>query len=166
MRAMPVLMADILPEHSPVYVPKLQKSPLSRYVAREHSAQSSTYVDGQAENIVEIGEISPMDVDLPGIYVDRIVPATVDKQIEFMTLSEDKNAVSDVPVPKDEAKLRREKIAKRASRELKDGYYCNLGVGMPVLAANYTEPGVNVWLQSENGILGMGPYPTKDQVDA
>jgi len=120
----------------------------------------------QAENIVEIGEISPMDVDLPGIYVDRIVPATVDKQIEFMTLSEDKSAASDVPVHKDEAKLRREKIAKRASRELKDGYYCNLGVGMPVLAANYTEPGVNVWLQSENGILGMGPYPTKDQVDA
>jgi len=118
----------------------------------------------QAENIVEIGEISPMEVDLPGIYVDRIVPATVDKQIEFMTLAEDKSSSSEAP--KDAAKIRREKIAKRASRELKDGYYCNLGVGMPVLAANYTEPGVNVWLQSENGILGMGPYPTKDQVDA
>jgi 3-oxoacid CoA-transferase len=106
-----------------------------------------------------------MEIDLPGIYVDRIVPATVDKQIEFMTLSEDKDTSSS-EAPKDAAKLRREKIAKRASRELKDGYYCNLGVGMPVLAANYTEPGVNVWLQSENGILGMGPYPTKDQVDA
>jgi 3-oxoacid CoA-transferase len=106
-----------------------------------------------------------MEIDLPGIYVDRIVPATVDKQIEFMTLSEDKSSSSS-EAPKDAAKLRREKIAKRASRELKDGYYCNLGVGMPVLAANYTEPGVNVWLQSENGILGMGPYPTRDQVDA
>jgi 3-oxoacid CoA-transferase len=105
-----------------------------------------------------------MEVDLPGIYVDRIVPATVDKQIEFMTLSADKSDAT--PETKDAAKLRREKIAKRASRELKDGYYCNLGVGMPVLAANYTKPGVNVWLQSENGILGMGPYPTKDQVDA
>jgi 3-oxoacid CoA-transferase len=105
-----------------------------------------------------------MEVDLPGIYVDRIVPATVDKQIEFMTLAEDKSSPSETP--KDAAKIRRERIAKRASRELKDGYYCNLGVGMPVLAANYTEPGVNVWLQSENGILGMGPYPTKDQVDA
>ena len=105
-----------------------------------------------------------MEVDLPGIYVDRIVPARVDKQIEFMTLSGDKSDAT--AETKDAAKLRREKIAKRASRELKDGYYCNLGVGMPVLAANYTEPGVNVWLQSENGILGMGPYPTKDQVDA
>lgn len=120
--------------------------------------------DNQAENIVEVGEITPMEVDLPGIYVDRIVPATVDKQIEFMTLSADKSDATEET--KDAGKLRREKIAKRASRELKDGYYCNLGVGMPVLAANYTEPGVNVWLQSENGILGMGPYPTKDQVDA
>lgn len=160
-------MTGIQPEHSPVSAPKPQKSPSSRCVPFPLLVLLiGPNANEQAENIVEIGEISPMDVDLPGIYVDRIVPATVDKQIEFMTLSEDKSAASDVPVHKDEAKLRREKIAKRASRELKDGYYCNLGVGMPVLAANYTEPGVNVWLQSENGILGMGPYPTKDQVDA
>lgn len=122
-----------------------------------------------------------MDVDLPGIYVDRIVPATVDKQIEFMTLApepeaeaesqsgsgnESDSSTSTTASGKDAAKARREKIARRAAKELKDGYYCNLGVGMPVLAANYTEPGVNVWLQSENGILGMGPYPTRDQVDA
>jgi 3-oxoacid CoA-transferase len=107
-----------------------------------------------------------MDIDLPGIYVDRIVPATVEKKIEFLTLREEASADASVPVKKDAARLRREKIAKRAALELKDGYYCNLGVGMPVLAASYLPEGVNVWLQSENGILGMGPYPTKSEVDA
>ena len=123
----------------------------------------------EAENIVEIGEIKPMDVDLPGIFVDRIVPATVEKKIEILTLREEENSKGDAPAktsPKDEARRRREKIAKRAAKELKDGFYCNLGVGMPVLAASYLPEGVNVWLQSENGILGMGPYPTKDEVDA
>lgn len=126
----------------------------------------------EAENIVEIGEIKPMDIDLPGIYVDRVVQATVEKKIEFVTLKEKEPAVGDDQVPaaapaqKDPARVRREKIAKRAALELKDGFYCNLGVGMPVLAASYLPPGVNVWLQSENGILGMGPYPTEEQVDA
>jgi 3-oxoacid CoA-transferase len=120
----------------------------------------------QAEHIVEIGDIKPMDVDLPGIYVDRIVQATSQKKIEFVTLREEPSASDAVPAKKDDARLRREKIAKRAATELKDGYYCNLGVGMPVLAASYLPEGVNVWLQSENGILGMGPYPTKEEVDA
>ena len=119
----------------------------------------------EAENIVEIGEIQAMDVDLPGIFIDRIVPATVEKKIEFMTLREETDSKDDVPA-KDAARTRREKIARRAAKELKDGYYCNLGVGMPVLAASFLPKGVNVWLQSENGILGMGPYPTKEEVDA
>ena len=119
----------------------------------------------EAENIVEVGEIRAMDVDLPGIYIDRIVPATAEKKIEIMTLREETDSKEDVPA-KDSARIRREKIAKRAALELKDGYYCNLGVGMPVLAASYLPKGVNVWLQSENGILGMGPYPTKAEVDA
>ncbi len=113
-----------------------------------------------------------MDIDLPGIYIDRIVPATVDKQIEILTLRDDSGSESDSSASsmdsqeKSPARLRREKIAKRAALELKDGYYCNLGVGMPVLAASFLPEGTNVWLQSENGILGMGPYPTEDQVDA
>ncbi|OCF30512.1 3-oxoacid CoA-transferase [Kwoniella heveanensis CBS 569] len=121
----------------------------------------------EAENIVEVGDISPMDVDLPGIYVDRIVPATVQKKTEIITLKEDdSSASSSMPtMDKDAARIRREKIAKRAAQELKDGFYCNLGVGMPVLAASFLPDGVKVWLQSENGILGMGPYPTRDEVD-
>lgn len=85
------------------------------------------------------------------------------KKIEFRTVSGGSGADA---LGKGEAKLLRERIVRRAAREIRDGMYVNLGIGIPTLCANHLEPGVNITLQSENGILGLGPFPTEDQVDA
>ncbi|MDX3773619.1 CoA transferase subunit B [Chromatiaceae bacterium AAb-1] len=62
--------------------------------------------------------------------------------------------------------LSREQVAMRVAQELQDGYYVNLGIGIPTLVANYVPAGIEVMLQSENGLLGMGPYPTETEIDA
>ncbi len=59
----------------------------------------------------------------------------------------------------------REEMAARAAQELRDGFYVNLGIGLPTLVANYVPADIEVWLQSENGLLGSGPFPTEDEVD-
>ena len=59
-----------------------------------------------------------------------------------------------------------DQMAAKAAEELKDGFYVNLGIGLPTLVANFVSPNIEVWLQSENGMLGIGPFPTEDEVDA
>jgi 3-oxoacid CoA-transferase subunit B len=59
-----------------------------------------------------------------------------------------------------------DQMAAKAAEELQDGFYVNLGIGLPTLVANFVSPDIEVWLQSENGMLGIGPFPTDDEVDA
>jgi 3-oxoacid CoA-transferase subunit B len=59
-----------------------------------------------------------------------------------------------------------DQMAAKAAEELRDGFYVNLGIGLPTLVANFVKPDIEVWLQSENGMLGIGPFPTNDEVDA
>jgi 3-oxoacid CoA-transferase len=82
----------------------------------------------EAENIVEVGEIDPNDVHLPGIFVDRIVPSTMEKNIEILK-TQDPGSAKGGTGKASEAEKRRLRIAGRAAKELKDGFYVNLGVG-------------------------------------
>lgn len=118
----------------------------------------------EAENIVEPGGITPEDVHLPAIYVDRVIQSTTPKDIEIFKYSETSQYPS-FEKPESENELKRSKIVKRAAQEFKDGSFANLGIGMPTLAPNYLPENINVTLQSENGILGLGPYPHKGQED-
>lgn len=117
----------------------------------------------EAEHIVEPGEIAPEDVHLPGLYVDRVVQSTTPKEFEVLKLKDDKS--DGKQTSKSDKELVREKIVRRAAQEFEDGTFANLGVGMPTLAPSFLPPGVSVTLQSENGILGLGPYPTKAEAD-
>lgn len=117
----------------------------------------------EVEEIVEPGQLDPNQIHIPGIYVDRVVKGEkYEKRIERLTTeSEEKKTGSTDGSPQS----KREKIVRRAALEFEDGMYCNLGIGIPTLASNYIRPGIHIELQSENGLLGMGPYPKKDQVD-
>jgi 3-oxoacid CoA-transferase len=111
----------------------------------------------EVEELVEVGELDPDQVHTPGIYVDRIVKgAKYEKRIEFRTISGGASSKGDTPV--------RQLMAKRAAQELRDGYYVNLGIGIPTLVANFIPAGIKVTLQSENGLLGIGPFPTDANV--
>lgn len=92
-------------------------------------AKAATLTIVEAENIVPLGSIDPNDVDLPGIFVDRIVPATDEKHVEIMKLRETEDSTESGST-KNAAQIERERIGRRAAKELKQGFYVNLGVGM------------------------------------
>ncbi|XP_063817549.1 succinyl-CoA:3-ketoacid coenzyme A transferase 1, mitochondrial isoform X2 [Pseudophryne corroboree] len=117
----------------------------------------------EVEEIVETGTFAPEDIHIPSIYVDRIIRGeNYQKRIERLTLRKSENSK---PKPKKDSDIVREKIIRRAALEFQDGMYANLGIGIPMLASNYIKKDITVHLQSENGVLGLGPYPTEDEVD-
>lgn len=122
----------------------------------------------EVEEVLETGELPPDQVHLPGIYVERVVKAEIlEKRIERRTTAAPAStSAASGQAAKSEAQLIRERIARRASHEFQDGMYCNLGIGIPTLASNFIPPSVHIELQSENGLLGMGPYPQPGDEDA
>lgn len=122
----------------------------------------------EVEELVPAGSLDPAQIHTPGIYVQRIFEGkNYEKRIEQRAISKPISPVENsVPTPIQTGQgLDKNQIAKRIAREVKDGYYVNLGIGIPTLVANYIPEGINVVLQSENGLLGIGPFPTEDKVD-
>jgi len=126
--------------------------------------KAAKFCIAEVEEIVEVGEIPPDHVHIPSIYVHKVFQTDkFEKRIERLTLTKPGGSTSDKP-DSPAAKMR-ENIVRRAALEFKDGMYANLGIGMPMMASNFIPDGMTVHLQSENGILGLGPFPTKDEVD-
>jgi 3-oxoacid CoA-transferase len=112
----------------------------------------------EVEELVPAGAIDPDLVHTPGIFVKRVVQgARYERRIERRTLRGQAGVETDT---------KRERIVRRAAREMKDGDYVNLGIGMPTLASNYVPADISIVMHSENGMLGVGPYPEAGQEDA
>jgi 3-oxoacid CoA-transferase len=122
----------------------------------------------EVEELVPLGTLDPNDIHVPGIYVQRIFQGIdYEKRIEQRTVSliHEQESIDNQFFVFGKG-LTKFGIAKRISYELKNNQYINLGIGIPTLVANFIPDDINVVLQSENGLLGIGPFPTEENVDA
>jgi len=122
-------------------------------------ARAARITIAEVEEIVPAGQLDPDSIHLPGIYVDRLLKETFEKRIEKRTV----RAIGNDDKPK--LSRGRERIIRRCAKEFEDGMYVNLGIGLPTLASNYIPEGIEIMMQSENGLLGLGAYPSEDEVD-
>lgn len=123
-------------------------------------ARASRFTIVEADHIVEIGELKPNEITLPGIYVHAVIQSLNPRIFEKLNFAKPEG--THVP---EHAMTKRDRIAKRAALEFKDGMYANLGIGIPVLAADYADPSIDIQLQSENGVLGLGGLPQPGEED-
>lgn len=115
----------------------------------------------EVEEMVEVGELDPAQIHVPAVHIKGLVQGEAfKKRIEFRTVRKG----DEVKVP--QLKPHRTRIVKRAAKELKDGMFVNLGIGMPTLCSLFLDENTKIIMQSENGILGMGPYPLEGKEDA
>uniref|UniRef100_A0A8C0CCB9 Uncharacterized protein n=1 Tax=Balaenoptera musculus TaxID=9771 RepID=A0A8C0CCB9_BALMU len=115
----------------------------------------------ETEEIVDLGSFAPEDIHVPNTYLDRgIQGEKYEKRNEHIMIWKEDDEICK------SADSIRTQIIKGAALEFEDGLYANLGIGIPLLATNYISPSITVHLHSENGILGLGPFPLKEEVDA
>ena len=130
-------------------------------------AKAAKIVIAEVDEIVPPGALSPDAIHLPGLYVHRIVQhiSTGESPYQHLVYHDDAVAGSSLPAEGSKEHEDRVRIARRAALEMQPGMTVNLGIGIPTMVADYIPSDVPVTLHSENGILGMGPYPTKGQED-
>ncbi|KAH6676992.1 hypothetical protein F5X68DRAFT_193620 [Plectosphaerella plurivora] len=125
----------------------------------EAMAKNAKLTIVEADEIVDL--LEPESIHIQGIYVDAVIKSTAPKQIEKLVL----RSTSGDSGPSTPSSIRRDRIIRRVAKELKDGMYVNLGIGIPLAAPALVPEGVEVILQSENGMLGMGRYPEPGEED-